>query len=207
MTKKAAARREPLTPERIFRTALALMDESGVEELSMRKLAAALGVDAMSIYHHVANKQALLLGVFQVVLEELPLPDPAPTDWKQALRELGKGFHLLARRYPGIFPYMMTSPYGTPREQEIYQYIRRALQRAGISEEDRPRATAALYTYGIGMANVATHGLSLRPLYGEPLPAPGQPVPGPSDEDVEFSINLILAGIERLVTDAGAKGH
>lgn len=201
MVKKTAARREPLTQERIFQTALALMNESGVDDLSMRKLAAALGVDAMSIYHHVANKQALLLGVFQTLLEELRLPEPAPADWKQALRELGKGFHLLARRYPGIFPHMMSSPYGTPREREIYQYIRNALQRAGIREEDRPRATAALYTYGIGMANVATYGLNLRPLYGEPLPE--QPLSGLADEDVEFSIDLILAGLERLLTKTG----
>ena len=69
MTKKARPRREPLTAERIYQAALDLMQETGVEDLSMRKLASALGVDAMSIYHHVENKQALLLGVFQTVLE------------------------------------------------------------------------------------------------------------------------------------------
>lgn len=196
MAKKAQPRREPLTPKRIYQTALVLMQETGVEDLSMRKLAGALGVDAMSIYHHVENKQALLLGVFQAVLEEVPLPEPAPADWKQALRELGKGFYLVAQRYPNLFPYMISSPYGTPREREIYQYIRSALQRGGIREEDRLRATSALYTYGIGMANVASAGLSLKPLYGEPLPEQGAPEQEPSDDDVEFSIDLILAGLE-----------
>lgn len=196
MTKKARPRREPLTAERIYQAALNLMQETGVEDLSMRKLASALGVDAMSIYHHVENKQALLLGVFQTVLEEVPLPDPPPGDWKQALRDLGKGFYVVARRYPNLFPYMISSPYGTPREREIYQYIRSALQRAGIHEADRLRATSALYTYGIGMANVASAGLRLKPLYGESVPESDAPEQEPSDADVEFSINLILAGLE-----------
>ncbi len=198
MSKQAQARRTPLNPERIYRAALTLIDDVGVEELSMRKLASALGVDAMSIYHHVENKQALMLGAFQTVLEELPLPDPMPADWKEALRQLGKGFHELARRYPGIFPAMISSPYGTPREQEIFGYIQAALKKAGLRDGDRPRATAALYTYGIGMANVAVGGLRLRPLYGEPLPTADHSSPGTSDADVEFSIDLMLAGIEVL---------
>lgn len=198
MATKRATRREPLSPERIYRTALALIEETGVEDLSMRKLASALGVDAMSIYHHVASKQALLLGVFQTVLEEMPLADPESMPWKDALRELGKGFHVLARRYPGIFPHMISSPYGTPREREIFQYIRTALIRAGLKEEDRIRATSALYTYGIGMASVASHGLSLRPLYGEPEPAETRDY-GMSDGDAEFSIDLMLAGVESLI--------
>lgn len=198
MAAKREIKREPLSPARIHRAALALIGETGVEDLSMRKLASVLGVDAMSIYHHVANKQALLLGVFQAVLEEMPLADPESMHWKDALRELGKGFHVLARRYPGIFPYMLSSPYGTPREREIFQYIRKALTQAGLKEEDRVRTTTALYTYGIGMANVAPRGLSLRPLYGDPQ----QPVAsghGMSDEDAGFSIDLMLAGIEGLI--------
>ncbi|SFR62073.1 transcriptional regulator, TetR family [Marinobacter daqiaonensis] len=196
-------KREPLSPERIYRMALTLVDEKGVEDLSMRKLAVALGVDAMSIYHHVANKQALLQGVFQTVLEELPLPEPMPDNWKVALRQLGMGFHVLARRYPGIFPAMIASPYGTPREQEIFSYIQRALQKAGLREEDRPRTTSALYTYGIGMASVAANGLRLRPLYGDPLPDTGTAGHGTSEEDAAFSIDLMLAGIERMRDDQG----
>lgn len=202
MAQQAPVRRQPLSPERIYRMALALIEENGVDDLSMRKLAGALGVDAMSIYHHVENKQALLQGVFQTVQEELPLPDPMPADWKEALRQLGKGFHHVARRYPGVFPAMITSPYGTEREREIFHYIQRALQKAGVREQDMPRATSALYTYGIGMANVAAKGLRLRPLYGEPETDRHEPH-GTSEADTEFSIELMLAGIEHLVRRAG----
>ncbi|MFC4259736.1 TetR/AcrR family transcriptional regulator [Marinobacter lacisalsi] len=202
MARQAPARRQPLSPERIYRTALALIEENGVEDLSMRKLAGVLGVDAMSIYHHVENKQALLQGVFQTVQEELPLPDPMPADWKEALRQLGKGFHQVAQRYPGVFPAMITSAYGTEREREIFHYIQRALQTAGVKEQDMPRATSALYTYGIGMANVAANGLRLRPLYGEPE-TDRHEAHGTSEADAEFSIEMMLAGIEHLVGRSG----
>lgn len=198
MAQQAPVRRQPLSPERIYRTALALIEENGVDDLSMRKLAGVLGVDAMSIYHHVENKQALLQGVFQTVQQELPLPDPMPADWKEALRQLGKGFHHVAQRYPGVFPAMITSPYGTEREREIFHYIQRALQKAGVREQDMPRATSALYTYGIGMANVAANGLRLRPLYGEPE-TDHHEAHGTSEADAEFSIEMMLAGIESLL--------
>lgn len=198
MAQQATLRRRPLSRERIYRAALALIEENGVDDLSMRKLASGLGVDAMSIYHHVANKQALLLGVFQTVLEELPLPDPMPEDWKEALRQLGQGFHQLAQRYPGVFPAMITSHYGTEREREIFRYIQRALHRAGVSEQDMPRATSTLYTHGIGMANVAANGLRLRPLYGEPEPDV-QHSHGTTEADARFSIEMMLAGVESLL--------
>lgn len=198
MARQATAKRQPLSPERIYRTALALIEENGVDDLSMRKLAGALGVDAMSIYHHVANKQALLQGVFQTVQEELSLPDPMPADWKAALRHLGKEFHHLAQRYPGVFPAMITSHYGTEREREIFRFIQKALHRAGVSEKDMPQATSTLYTHGIGMANVAANGLRLRPLYGEQQ-TQNQPSHGTTDADAEFSIEMMLAGIEYLV--------
>lgn len=203
MARQAQPRRQPLSPERIYRTALVLIEENGVDDLSMRKLASALGVDAMSIYHHVENKQALLQGVFQTVQEELELPDPMPADWKEALRQLGRGFHALAQQYPGIFPSMITSPWGTEREREIFHYIQRALQRAGVADRDMPRATSALYTFGIGMANVAANGLRLRPLYGEPAPATEEPGHGTSEADAQFSIEMMLAGIEYLQDDGG----
>ena len=204
MASPASARRQPLTPERIYRTALSLIEANGVEDLSMRKLAGALGVDAMSIYHHVANKQALLQGVFQTVQEELRLPEPMPADWKDALRQLGKGFHHLAQQYPRIFPAMITSPWGTEREREIFHYIRRALQLAGVREADMARATSALYTYGIGMANVAANGLRLRPLYGEAEPVQEIPGHGTSEADAEFSIEMMLAGVESLLPGKGS---
>jgi len=77
--------RSPLTRERVLRTALAMVDKGGLEALSMRKLAAELGVEAMSLYNHVANKEDLIDGMIDLVFGEIELP-PSDGDWKTAMR-------------------------------------------------------------------------------------------------------------------------
>ncbi|HKX76288.1 MAG TPA: TetR/AcrR family transcriptional regulator C-terminal domain-containing protein [Acidimicrobiia bacterium] len=84
--------RTPLNRKRILTAALAVADAGGLESLTMRGLADALGVEAMSLYYHVANKDALLDGIAEVVVEEilseiagLP-PASGPENWKQAMR-------------------------------------------------------------------------------------------------------------------------
>lgn len=201
MKKSDGAQREPLSKERIFRTALDLIEQTAVEKLSMRKLAAVLGVDAMSIYYHIANKQALLLGVYQIVLDELELPAEPSFSWQDRLRELAIRFYHLARRYPNVMPHLINSPYGTHRTIEIFAFIMETVAQTGLDEEDQQRATAAIFTYAVGIANIAINGLGLRPLYkaGDPV----DPVPDPStfstEEDVRFSVELVIAGIEKQV--------
>ena len=90
----SASARTPLTTGRIVAAALAMIDGGGVEALSMRKLASALGVDPMSIYHHVPNKQALLQGVYQQVLQELPIPRGVPGSG-ETLRQDHEGARVL----------------------------------------------------------------------------------------------------------------
>lgn len=200
MRKTAAVQRTPLSQELIYRTALELIEESGVDAFSMRKLAAALGVDAMSIYHHVANKQALLMGVYQVVLEDLELPLEPELSWQDRLRELARRFYRLAHRYPTLMPHLIASRYGTPRELEIYQFIVETVARTGLDPKGQARATAAIFTYAIGIASVAVNGLALRPLYepgNDQPPALKQHGCADTDDDFDFSVNLLISGIER----------
>lgn len=84
----AAAARGPLSRERVLRAAVAVADEGGVDAITMRAVAAHLGVEAMSLYHHVANKEALLDGVVDLVFDAIDLP-PRPADdrdWRPAIR-------------------------------------------------------------------------------------------------------------------------
>jgi TetR/AcrR family tetracycline transcriptional repressor len=97
------AARTPLTRERIIVAAVALVDEHGLEALSMRKLGAALGVEAMSLYNHVENKDDVLDGVLDHVLREVPLPDPALA-WDDQLWVLGRGFRDAGLAHPGVLP-------------------------------------------------------------------------------------------------------
>jgi AcrR family transcriptional regulator len=78
--------REPLTKERILRTAVALADEGGVEAFSMRRIAQELGVVPMALYKHVANKDEMLDGMVDVVVGEID-PPLEGADWKTAMRE------------------------------------------------------------------------------------------------------------------------
>ncbi len=84
--KKKAKTREPLSRERALAMALQLADEGGLETLSMRKLAEKLGVEAMSLYHHVPNKDAVLDGMVDRVFAEIGSPSPADP-WQAAMRK------------------------------------------------------------------------------------------------------------------------
>jgi AcrR family transcriptional regulator len=81
-----APRRVPLSRDRVLRAAVALADDAGIDSLSMRKLAQELDVVPMALYKHVANKEALLDGMVDVVVGEIDPPVPG-TDWKSAVRQ------------------------------------------------------------------------------------------------------------------------
>jgi AcrR family transcriptional regulator len=79
-------RRVPLTRERVVHTAIDRADKGGLEALTMRKLGQELGVEAMALYHHFANKDDLVDGMIDLVFSEIDLPDAAE-DWKTAMRQ------------------------------------------------------------------------------------------------------------------------
>ena len=68
--------RAPLNRDRVLRAAIALADEAGIESLSMRKLGQALGVEAMSLYNHVANKDDILNAIVDIIESDIDLPSP-----------------------------------------------------------------------------------------------------------------------------------
>src|SRR5581483_12455907 len=78
------ATRRPLNRDRVLRAAVELADEVGIDAVTMRGLAEVLGVEAMSLYNHVANKDDLLDGMVDIVFGEIDLP--SGTDWKKAMR-------------------------------------------------------------------------------------------------------------------------
>jgi AcrR family transcriptional regulator len=85
--RRAGARpRTPLSRERVLRAAVALADQRGLDELTMRKLASELGVEAMSLYNHVKSKDDLLDGMIDVVFSEID-PPVAEGGWKAELRK------------------------------------------------------------------------------------------------------------------------
>ena len=89
--------RPPLTRERILDAAIALADAEGVGGLTMRRLAGELGVEAMTIYYHVANKDAILDALVERVIAEIQLPERG-AEWRSGLRSLAiSAYEVLGR--------------------------------------------------------------------------------------------------------------
>src|SRR5256885_11542160 len=89
--------RIPLSRERVLEAAIRLADEGGIESLTMRKLARALSVEAMSLYNHVANKGDLVDAIVDLVFGEIELPSTA--DWHRAIREYAISAHEVLLRH------------------------------------------------------------------------------------------------------------
>ena len=91
--------RAPLSRERALLAAVALADAEGIEAVTMRKLAKALGVEAMSLYHHVANKNDILDGMVELVFSEIDLP-PEDLGWTPAMRHRAVSVRAVLTRHP-----------------------------------------------------------------------------------------------------------
>jgi AcrR family transcriptional regulator len=89
----------PLSRERVLQAALQLADQEGLESLSMRNLAQTLGVKAMSLYNHVANKDDLIDGIVDMVVSEIGVPSLA-IDWRTAMRQRATSAHKVLLRHP-----------------------------------------------------------------------------------------------------------
>jgi AcrR family transcriptional regulator len=103
MTTNDPPKRRSLTRDRITEAALALADAGGVESLSMRALAKALGVEAMSLYNHIRNKDDLLDAVVDTVVGRIDMPDTG-TDWQNALRRRAQSMRTVFLAHPWAPP-------------------------------------------------------------------------------------------------------
>jgi AcrR family transcriptional regulator len=148
------ARKRALTRERILRTALRLADEGGIESLSMRKLARELGVEAMSLYNHVANKAEVVDGIVDIALSEIELPG-GDEEWDDAIRTCAVSAHEAFLRHPWACSLVMSGPQGgrplleSPRVAYIEWMLGR-LRRAGFSADLTYHAYHALDSHILG---------------------------------------------------------
>jgi AcrR family transcriptional regulator len=101
-----------LTRELVLRTALRIIDEDGVDALSMRRLAADLNRDPMRLYTHADGKEALLDGVVGLVLQDFSVAKVLDGDWEQALRVTAHRMHRLALAHPHVVPLLATRGLG-----------------------------------------------------------------------------------------------
>ena len=146
---KTPNQREPLSRARILRTALTIVDREGLAAISMRRLGDALGVEAMSLYNHVANKAAILDGIFETVLAELS--DPVRVDsWQAALRDRANALRVVLRTHPNVLPIFATRPAVSPASIEHVETTLALLHHAGFTPDDGLSALQVLVAYVVG---------------------------------------------------------
>jgi TetR/AcrR family tetracycline transcriptional repressor len=135
----APGRRRSLNQAQIVRAALALLDEVGIDELTMRRLADKLGVKAASLYRHVRDKFELLVLLGDEISGEIPLPT-ASGPWRTRLAEMARNVRrgLLAHR-DAARVLASTPPLG-PRRLRHIEAVLRILREAGMSPHDAARA-------------------------------------------------------------------
>ncbi len=199
--------RSPLSRRRILEAAVRFVDREGLEALSMRKLGAELGVEAMSLYNHVPHKSALLDGMVNLLLGELEVPSE-DKDWEERIREAYRAFRRLAREHPNVFPLLVVRPPDSVDGAWLVEEFLETLRRAGFDAQTALHAFRALSSYTVGYAMAEIRGFAMEPagthLGVWQLPAKEFPrifelkpylEEADRDAEFEFGLDLIFASL------------
>jgi len=212
---------EPLTRGRILEAALSLVDEEGIEALSMRRLAKELGVDPMAIYHHLPSKRALLSGLIEKVFSEMRVPEPEETGgWRERVRAWARAFRDVARAHPRLVPHLASYPEAAAEATlESTEELYAAFEAAGMRPRQIVGAVGVVVDYLIGFALAEASGvlgepdeqremlemLNARPQ--EELPVMRRTLEALLGEDLgtdfEFGLEVVLAGLEATASRRG----
>ena len=147
--------REPLTRPRALAAAVALADAEGIAALTMRRLAQELGIEAMSLYHHVANKEDILDGMVDLVFAEIELP-PEGAEWKAAMRGRAGSARATMTRHPWAISLMESRAAPGPATLRHHDAVIGACRRAGFSVAMTAHAFSLIdsYVYGFVLQEV-----------------------------------------------------
>lgn len=146
-----AEARTRLSRERVLAGAVAFADERGIESLTMRKLGEALGVEAMSLYNHVANKDELLDGMVDIVFSEVGLPSGG-VDWKTAMRRRAVSARQVLSRHRWAIGLMESRTSPGPATLRHHDAVIGCLRGAGFSVAMAAHAFSLLDSYVYGFA-------------------------------------------------------
>jgi AcrR family transcriptional regulator len=153
--------RQPLTPARIAEAALRLIDRDGLDALSMRKLGLELGVEAMALYHHVANKGRVLDAVMDLLVQEIEIPPPGSMPTLERLRQALRSYRAIALRHPHAFVLLATRRFNSDGTFAVYERLLQAFAELGLPPQRAAwwfRATGTLAS-GTGLADIASREL------------------------------------------------
>lgn len=214
MTEPGSPTREKLSRQRVVAAALRVMDAEGLEAVSMRRVAREVGVEAMSLYHYVADKDDLLDAIVQQVLLDFPTPAGDPeTDWRAYGREVARAWRTVLKAHPNVLPLLSERKTPTADLDSLVpmETALRALKASGLSMPDAVQAFHAMggFIFGFvlmesGQLFAAHPGVFDAQAFGAALPADRLPAIAEAlpfllncdfDAQFEFGLDLMIEGI------------
>ncbi len=209
--------RVPLSRDRVLEAAMRLADAGGIESLTMRRLAQELGVEAMTLYYHVANKDDILNGIVDNVVREFELPTRSG-DWKAEIRRMAMSAYEVLLRHPWAANLVLSASGISPARLRYMDSILRSVREAGFSAEMTDHAYHAIESHIMGftlwevgmnlgsredLQALATNFLAELsvgdfPYLAEHVEQHLKPRRADDPGEFELGLNLILDGLERM---------
>lgn len=216
-TKTRQKTREPLTRERVLEAALSIMDREGPDALTMRRLGRELGVEAMSLYNHVRDKNDLITGMIERVMSAFEAPRAGT--WEDRARALTRSWRQVMKAHPGVIQLFAEhrQPMSDPEGLLPIELSLKALHELGLSDEDTSRAYQMIGGYIMGFVMQEVRGMFSPQEDGEmPDPVkliaslpPGMfptiericPILCSTDPDsaFEFGVDVMIAGLRERI--------
>lgn len=213
-----ARRKRDLSRGEVLRAALQVAERDGLEALTMRKVAAEVGVEAMSLYGHVGDKDDMLDGLVEVVVEMFDMP-PVSGDWVADARATARAFRQLAMRYPRVAPLVLTRQSWSSPMLRVTDALVTILLDAGFSPEQSVHALRAvlgtvvgslLREFGasptLGGDDDAGHDVRVQRIAAAELPGLNrvaeQLATLAPEAEFEFALNLVLSALEAVLAQA-----
>jgi AcrR family transcriptional regulator len=181
-------RSHPLSRAEILDAALHIVDTEGVDALSMRRLARGLGVEAMTLYHHFPNKEAILEGVILLALHAEAPSGEIHGDWKIPVAAAVTGFRRVLVNHPNVLPVMVAHPPTSAQSAAPIEGPLRFLAATGFSDADSSELFQAVFALAFGHAMLSTNYPSLE--------FEGAPRVDFTEESFAHSLDVILVGYE-----------
>ncbi|MFI8836484.1 TetR/AcrR family transcriptional regulator C-terminal domain-containing protein [Streptomyces afghaniensis] len=173
MSATAGMPRRTLHKEQIVQAAIVLLDEGGIENLSMRKLGSRLGITAAALYWHVRSRHDLLLLAADTVWRETPLPGLDDLEWRQTVLAMADNLRSMLLRHPWLLTAMTIQSLDGPARDRHEAHLRAVCETSGLTRREAEQAAQSIATFAIGAALAA---------------AP--------DPNVSFGLQSILDGVE-----------
>jgi AcrR family transcriptional regulator len=214
MPRQSGRDRDPLSRDRVLRAGVALADEQGIDAVSMRRVGETLGVEAMSLYRHVAGKDDLLDGMVDEVITRFPVP-ALGGDWRDRLGALVRGAHRELVAHPWVPALATSRPAVGPGRLRFVDGVLGTLLSAGCSPQLAHDAMHAVEVHVFAFtlqelrlhAGPTAHGYEL-----DAVDAAGDSAHYPHlavtlatathdhVAEFEFVLELLMVGIERAIS-------